>query len=259
MQFWKFHGNGNDFIMIDNRDGSFEDKQEQVALLCDRHFGIGADGLISLQKATAADFNMRYYNSDGAEGSMCGNGGRCIVAFAHMLGLINNNATFTAIDGRHLAKLLQAEDNTWQISLKMKDVDNAGIDFSDTGSPHHLEYVDDLQQDDLMLHGKQIRYSKEYQNIGGVNVNFIKAMPGIIQMRTYERGVEAETLSCGTGTTAVALSYALKNNMDSGPLSIESPGGKLIVDFQRTGNSFTNVWLTGAATNVFKGFYHEEH
>ncbi len=254
MHFHKFHGTGNDFIMIDNREDHFDDSLNHINSLCNRHTGIGADGLITLQSSEEYDFGMKYYNSDGGEGSMCGNGGRCIVAFADMLGLVKEQkVTFTAIDGLHQAEILQRGSNNWQVSLQMKDVENATVEFMDTGSPHHMENVEDPEKTDVVKMGRKIRYSKAYEHTGGTNVNFFRLKDGIIHIRTYERGVEDETLSCGTGTVAVALSHALSSKLNQGPLHVHSRGGLLSVNFRKKNNNFTDIKLTGPAVKVFEG------
>jgi diaminopimelate epimerase len=254
MHFWKFHGNGNDFVMIDNRHGHYEPQAEEIARLCDRHFGIGADGLIMLGKNDTYDFRMTYFNSDGHEGSMCGNGGRCIVAFADLIRETQKKeVTFRAWDGIHRAYIVAHSKNQWEIRLQMNDVPEATEEFIDTGSPHHIEFVDGLSQLDVLSRGAAIRYSNSYAEIGGVNVNFLQTGNGTIHMRTYERGVEAETLSCGTGSTAAALAYALRYNAETGPVEVKTAGGMLVVDFRKKGQKFTDIWIEGPAEFVFEG------
>lgn len=254
MHFWKFHGNGNDFIMIDNRNGQYQPMSEEISQVCDRHFGIGADGLIMLRESDNYDFQMTYFNSDGQEGSMCGNGGRCIVAFADLIRESQKDEfIFRAWDGSHRAYIKSRRQNQWKIRLQMNDVQNATEQFIDTGSPHHIEFVDDLSQTDITFEGKKIRNSQLYSNIGGANVNFLQAGDNNIKMRTYERGVEAETLSCGTGSTAAAIAYAIRNNSDKGPVAVETPGGKLFIDFRKKGQKFTDIWIEGPAIFVFEG------
>ncbi|MCF8217542.1 MAG: diaminopimelate epimerase [Bacteroidales bacterium] len=254
MHFWKFHGNGNDFVMIDNRKGDFDDNFNHIRKLCDRHFGIGADGLITLGASKEYDFSMQYYNADGKEGTMCGNGGRCIIAFAHMLHVLNEQKTiFRAIDGIHQGKVLHNSENKWNIALQMNNVENASERFNDTGSPHHIEFVSNLPETDVFSQGKAIRNSPEYKNIGGVNVNFLEERNGILNIRTYERGVENETLSCGTGSVAAALAYAMKNNIQNGPVEIKTMGGSLQIDFKRTNQQFSDIWIYGPAIKVFEG------
>lgn len=253
--FFKYQGTGNDFIIIDNRLGNFRKNDTKlVALMCDRKFGIGADGLILLETDPKADFKMVYFNADGNESSMCGNGGRCLVAFAGKLGIINKSATFDAIDGIHQAQLL-AKD---YVKLKMKDVDNITLSqeavFLDTGSPHHVAFVEGLADFDVFEKGKALRYGKYGPE--GANINFVEQTgPDIFSVRTYERGVENETLSCGTGVTAVALAAFATQKTFSNEVTLQTPGGSLKVHFTKTGQGFENVYLEGPATLVFKGTF----
>ena len=258
MQFWKFHGNGNDFIMIDNRKRDFDNASHHIEKLCDRHYGIGADGLITLGSSERYDFSLHYYNADGKEGTMCGNGGRCIVAFAAMLEVFRGkNTQFSASDGIHQAKILRNSNPEWNIALQMNDVKNAGEQFNDTGSPHHIEFVKKLRDIDVISRGKEIRHSRQYESIDGVNVNFLEENRGILNIRTFERGVEDETLSCGTGSIAAAISYAIRNHIQTGPVEINTPGGNLQIDFKRINNDFTNIWIYGPARKVFEGIFFE--
>ncbi|MFO8086402.1 MAG: diaminopimelate epimerase [Bacteroidales bacterium] len=254
MQFWKFHGTGNDFIMINNLNQEYILSQTQIQELCHRHTGIGADGLIELLPDDTFFLRMRYYNSDGHEGTMCGNGGRAFAAFADMHKVAPaNNFVFSAIDGQHKALVLSRTANTWMISVKLNDVKQASTSFNDTGSPHHIEFVENINNVNILQQGKAIRHHKQYEPIGGVNVNFLEETKQGLHVRTYERGVEAETLSCGTGATASAVAFAVKNDLDSGPVNIDSKGGRLTVDFKRSKNNFYNIWLTAEVTLVFKG------
>jgi diaminopimelate epimerase len=249
---YKYQGTGNDFILIDNRGNSISLSTEQIKWLCDRRFGIGADGLMLLELEPNADFKMVYFNSDGYESSMCGNGGRCITAFAKKIGVISNEAKFLAIDGLHEAKIVDE-----LISLKMNDVRNVeiGSDFFylNTGSPHYVKYVSDVENMDVYIEGKKVRYNNRFE-AEGTNVNFIEKKENELFVRTYERGVENETLSCGTGVTAAALVAAIsgasttKNNC-----VIKTLGGNLNVKFEKVlEHSFYNIWLEGPATFVFK-------
>jgi len=253
--FNKYQGTGNDFVMIDNRQNIFpKDNIKLIEKLCDRRFGIGADGLILLENDERTDFKMVYYNSDGNESSMCGNGGRCIVAFAKSLKAINDNETdFIATDGLHHASLL---DNG-TISLQMKDVDEVKIEndyvFLNTGSPHHVMLVEDLKNFDVKNNGSKIRYSDLYGKAGS-NVNFVKQLSdNHFALRTYERGVEDETLSCGTGATATAIAMHAIGKTQSHHLQLDVEGGKLEVSFVKEGASYTNVFLKGPAAFVFEG------
>lgn len=253
---YKYHGNGNDFIMIDNRSQYFKKATNTIAFLCNRHFGIGADGLILIETSDAYDFRMIYYNADGEEGTMCGNGGRCAVAFAHQLGIIKNNTSFIAIDGEHKAELLHSDDEVL-IRLKMKDVNKiqhlSNDYFIDTGSPHHICFLDQRLDDlDIDNEGRKIRWSKQYQSIGGVNVNFVEEKPGHIYVRTFERGVEAETLSCGTGVTAASLAFADKYQLKKSQINIETKGGKFTLTFEKRDHIYQDIYLCGPAKKVFK-------
>jgi diaminopimelate epimerase len=248
--FNKYHGTGNDFVLIDNRDEQFSASTEQIANICHRRFGIGADGLILLQNSTEADFKMVYFNSDGNQSTMCGNGGRCIAKFAHDLGIINQEASFMAIDGRHEAKI------TTQgiVSLKMGDTEKArqshGAWFLDTGSPHHIAPVDEVAKTNVVKTGRELRntYGAE-----GANVNFVEVNQAELHVRTYERGVEDETYSCGTGVTAAALVAHQLGWIAGKSVAIHTLGGDLKVSFSPSANGYQNVWLTGPATFVFKG------
>ncbi|OYQ37770.1 diaminopimelate epimerase [Flavobacterium cyanobacteriorum] len=252
--FYKYQGTGNDFILVDNRNNIFpKNDTKLVKFLCDRRFGIGADGLILLENAGDADFSMVYYNSDGNESSMCGNGGRCITAFARDLGIIDEDANFAAVDGLHHATI----DDNGIVSLQMKDVHTVSVYedyvFLDTGSPHHVEMVENLPSFDVKGVGGQIRYSGLYGDKGS-NVNFVSQTgTDKFSVRTYERGVEDETLSCGTGVTAVALAMKVTGRTDSDKVTLETPGGELSVSFLQDGKQFTNIFLTGPARFVFKG------
>lgn len=254
MQFYKYQGTGNDFIIIDNRDLKFDRADNAlVAKLCDRRFGIGADGLMLLQTKKGYDFEMVYYNSDGNESSMCGNGGRCIVEFARSLGLVKDTAHFIATDGEHEAVVKPAF-----ISLKMKDVNeielNSDFSFLNTGSPHYVAFVDNVESYNVFEEGKKIRNNPRFKS-EGTNVNFIERTNTDLFVRTYERGVEGETYSCGTGVTAAALVAAIKNvSTEQNFCDIKTLGGNLKVKFRKHGdNSFTDVWLEGPAVFVFKG------
>ena len=256
LTFYKYQGTGNDFVMIDNRQNILsKNNTNLIKSLCDRKFGIGADGLILLENPEnpGEDFKMVYFNSDGRESSMCGNGGRCIVAFAAFLGIIRKETVFSAIDGRHEASV---EDG--MVGLKMTDV--SGLKetemavFANTGSPHHILFTEDVEQLDVRKLGSEIRYSQAYAGSGGTNVNFAELTgPGDFKVRTYERGVENETLSCGTGVTAVALAAYRTGRTRSKEVKLQTLGGELMVSFEEEGNGFRNIWLNGPAQQVFKG------
>lgn len=253
INFYKYQGTGNDFIMIDNRKGDFpKNNVDLVRFLCDRKFGIGADGLILLEDAQKVDFEMVYYNSDGNPSSMCGNGGRCLVAFANFVGVIQDNCTFNAVDGLHTAKIQDAT-----VSLAMQDVEKIDSfsthSFLNTGSPHHVQLVEGLEDMDVKIEGAKLRYGK-YGNSGS-NINFVQPLEekNTFQVRTYERGVEDETLSCGTGVTAVALAMHEKGLATSDEVALKTPGGDLKVSFTKHASGYSNIYLVGLATQVFKG------
>lgn len=265
LTFYKFHGAGNDFIIIDDRNGEFieqvKEPQSHIYQLCRRHFGIGADGLMLLRNTAEADFEMVYYNRDGHPGSMCGNGGRCIVAFAESLGLIGEKTTFKASDGLHDAIINHKGIDIWDISLKMNDVNNIqghGREFAlDTGSPHLVLFSENIPEKDVNTEGRDIRYSPTFVR-EGINVNFAEVLDkSTLRMRTYERGVENETLACGTGATAVALAaWAAGFHNESHAFRLMVPGGELRVSFrppQQDNNTFSDIWLSGPAKKVFSG------
>lgn len=255
LKFCKYQGTGNDFVMIDNRQGIFpKGDTKLIEQLCDRRFGIGADGLILLENDATTDFRMVYYNSDGNESSMCGNGGRCIVAFAKRLYVFEGIVTsFVAVDGLHHATLL---DNG-MVSLQMKDVDSVTIMedyvFLNTGSPHHVVMVEALETFDVRKEGAQIRYSSLYGSAGS-NVNFATQISeNHFALRTYERGVEDETLSCGTGATATAIAMYATGRTASKQIRLDVEGGGLEVSFDIENTGFTQVLLQGPATFVYEG------
>ena len=253
MNFVKYQGTGNDFVLIDDRAATFPASDRAfIERLCHRRFGIGADGLILLRNDPGYDFRMVYFNADGAEGSMCGNGGRCLVRFAHDLGLFESETRFRAVDGEHVAVVCEEE-----IFLKMSDVsgiDNRdGLAFLNTGSPHVVRFVDDLDSRDIVTEGRAIRYSQAFQP-AGTNVNFVQVIDdNTLFVRTYERGVEDETYSCGTGVTAVALVAHRQLNMPD-PVFIQTIGGNLRVSFNpQVDGRFDNIYLIGPAKRVYAG------
>ncbi|MFA6946686.1 MAG: diaminopimelate epimerase [Pedobacter sp.] len=256
VNFFKYEGAGNDFILIDNRNRTFPltGKPEAIKKLCDRHFGIGADGLMVLQAKEGFDFEMLYFNADGGEGSMCGNGGRCIVAFAKHLEIIKNETNFLAVDGPHYARI--SEKGNW-VSLQMIDVQSIQTDGDafvlNTGSPHYVLPVKNLEKRNVYQDGKNIRYNEIY-GPKGINVNFVEDLGDHYFVRTYERGVEDETFACGTGVTAVAMTMARKKGLEGKVhTAIKVPGGDLSVDFNYDGNLFSEVFLEGPATFVYLG------
>jgi len=251
-RFSKYHGTGNDFILIDDRDKQFpEGDLSLIKRICDRHFGIGADGLMLIREETGFDFRMIYFNSDGRESTMCGNGGRCIAAYVQKEGLETTYKAFMAIDGPH--EYLLADG---QVRLKMIDVEDIRQQDKDfvlfTGSPHFVRLANHIDRLDLNTAGRKIRYSPVYTK-EGINVNFVESSEGSYRMRTYERGVEGETLSCGTGTIAAALALAIEDPDLNSPVTLETPGGTLRVYFDRKGTGFNNIWLEGPAAFVFEG------
>jgi diaminopimelate epimerase len=253
--FFKYQGTGNDFVILDNRNKEYNTlTPDQVKKICDRKFGIGADGLMLLNEKNGYDFEMIYYNADGKEGSMCGNGGRCMVKFAHHLGMQKNLYRFIAVDGEHEAEL----DADGIVSLKMQDVDAIESHHSDfilnTGSPHYVKLVTDVMKLDVFKKGRDIRYHKEFEK-EGINVNFVEQLSDSdrIIVRTYERGVENETMSCGTGATAAAL-VCYHNENGFNEVEVDTPGGRLNVEFDRVDDGrFVNIWLCGPAEKVFEG------
>jgi diaminopimelate epimerase len=254
VKFQKYQGTGNDFIMIDNRAyGLSKTQTKAVKSLCNRKFGIGADGLILLNEKIAYNFEMVYFNSDGNESSMCGNGGRCLVKFAHYLGLIDSDCRFWAIDGEHKAHILK----DGRVSLKMKDVNTVedlnGDLILNTGSPHYIIFVKSVKDADILKDAKKIRYSDRFAK-EGINVNFVeKKETAEIAVRTYERGVEDETLSCGTGVVASSLALASLNGSKLHAVKVQTPGGDLEVKFERTEQGFQDIYLIGSAEKVFEG------
>ena len=254
LEFYKYQGTGNDFVMIDNRSNIFPKENTQlVAHLCDRRFGIGADGLILLDSDTDTDFRMVYYNSDGNLSSMCGNGGRCLVAFAKKLNVIQDETTFIATDGLHYATV--AADGI--VSSQMIDVteikNTAEYSFLNTGSPHHVQLVEDLEHYNVKENGAAIRYGALYGQQGS-NINFVKKIDDTtFSLRTYERGVEDETLACGTGATAVAIAMNATGQTDLNAINLNVEGGKLAVSFDKKDGKYTKVFLKGPAEFVFKG------
>ena len=259
LEFSKYHGTGNDFIIVDGRTNDIHLDQALIAKLCHRRFGIGADGLIIIRPSDQADFKMEYYNSDGNESTMCGNGGRCAIAYAVAQHISAKNPSMEGIDGIHHS----AVDESGIVSLKMSDVADiqktGDWHFLNTGSPHVVVVVDDVMSVDVFSSGKKIRNDLQFAP-GGTNVNFIHLANNLLDVRTYERGVEDETLSCGTGVTAAAIvtHYMGMIPGDQHQLAINTPGGRLKVLFHPkwTGEHITgyhDIWLVGPAVHVFDG------
>lgn len=256
IQFSKYHGTGNDFILIDLRNQSLIPDEALVARLCDRHTGIGADGLILLFADPDSDFRMAYFNCDGKESTMCGNGGRCITAFANRLGLIGERAHFSAIDGMHDAEIIGISGHEVNVRLWLKDVvigsSTAMGTFADTGSPHLVRFMTGVQDLDVVREGRRIRNLKKFAETG-INIDFVEVQRDGLFVRTYERGVENETRSCGTGVTASALVSASKFHPSKGFYNVVTRGGTLRVTFEQNKDEFTSVRLEGPAVHVFSG------
>jgi diaminopimelate epimerase len=256
LHFYKYEGCGNDFILLDNRKKEINLSPIQIKQFCDRHFGIGADGLMLLENLEGFDFKMVYFNSDGNQSSMCGNGGRCITAFAKHLGIIKDKAHFMAIDGGHISVIYDEI-----VSLKMNDVSKIEVHsdyfFLNTGSPHVVKWIKNVDDYNVFDEGKKIRYSEPFNSKGGTNVNFIELKNGKLFIRTYERGVENETLACGTGVTASALVEALADKpIHNNFCDVVSMGGNLSVTYKKYDDTFfTDIWLKGSANFVFEGDY----
>lgn len=252
ISFSKYQGTGNDFVILDNRKGEYNTLEKgDIQFLCDRRFGIGADGLMLLNTLEGYHFEMKYYNSDGGESTMCGNGGRCLVKFAYDLGLVQTEYRFLAIDGPHEASL----SLEGIVSLKMQNVEQIhqkdGAYILDTGSPHYVAIKDDVANIDVVQKGKAIRYSPAFAQ-NGINVNFVQQGHDYITVRTYERGVEAETFSCGTGVTAAAI-VCHHNDNGFNHVRIKTKGGMLTVEYDKLEHRYENVWLSGPAVKVFEG------
>lgn len=252
--FFKYQGAGNDFVIIDQFEHQWikSSDTDLVHSLCDRRFGIGADGLILLESSTEGAFSMIYFNADGNVGSLCGNGGRCAVSCAHHLNRFGQEGDFIAFDGAHKA-VMNGPD---AVHLKMQDIQTIETTKQfyvlDTGSPHYVTFVEDISDLDIAQSGRAIRYSKRFTD-QGINVNFVEENQSGIEVATYERGVEDETLSCGTGVTAAALSHALRHNLSEGTTQVRTKGGDLSVRFKKANSGFSDIWLSGPATLVFEG------
>ena len=251
LNFSKYQGTGNNFVMVDNRTKTFPNgNTDIISYLCDRNFGIGADGIILIENDNESDFRMIYYNPDGTE-TMCGNGGRCAVAFARDLGMIKDETTFNAFDGFHFASL-----NGENISLQMIDIDtiqnHEDYSFLNTGTPHHVELVDDLTDYPVFSRGKELRY--DLYGDKGSNINFVEQKNSdTFRVRTYEKGVENETLACGTGVTAVAIAMHHSGKTAADTIKLPVEGGTLKVSFDFSDGKYSNVFLIGPAKFIFKG------
>lgn len=282
MRFYKYQGAGNDFLIADNRDGAvsesggvlsfIEDGRQRsirISDICDRRYGVGADGLMLLEASEDYDFRMTYFNSDGSGGMMCGNGGRCIVAFAADMGLTHFD--FTAADGFHTAQILGAEGAQKTVRLKMKDVSEiaryeslSGVEvpsdgwFLDTGTRHYVRFIEGMEAYDIVSEGRDIRFNAQELQPVGANVNFVEPFEGGIKVRTYEKGVEDETYACGTGIVASAIASYLGGiagvfEQERVSYAVYAKKDVLSVDFidsESVCRSFEDVWLTGPATRV---------
>jgi len=251
IQFHKYQGAGNDFIIIDNRSLFFDYfNHKLIQSLCDRKLGIGADGLILLQDVINYDFEMVYFNADGHLGSMCGNGGRCVVDFAKQLNIFEKECHFLACDGPHLANWTSSN-----VSLRMQNVEEieSGEDyfFLDTGSPHYVKFVKDIESINVFEEGQKIRYNERFKN-GGTNVNFVQIKDQKLYIRTYERGVEDETLACGTGVVASVLSAYGAKLISNNSVEVIALGGDLKVNFEKK-DHYHSIDLVGPYNFVFKG------
>jgi diaminopimelate epimerase len=256
LRFYKFQANGNDFVIIDDRDGRFPQNKERIAGLCHRHFGIGADGLMLLKTSGDYDFEMLYFNADGQPAEMCGNGGRCIAALAYSKGIAGKTMRFLASDGLHEARVEDAdkERSSFDVSLKMQPVPAVqrmedGY-FLNTGVPHFVCFVSSVEEVDVEKEGSALRKDNRFAP-AGTNVNFVEIQSNRLFVRTYERGVEGETLSCGTGVTASAIATSFKTQQNR--FAVHTHGGDFQVRFDKMGNRFENVWLRGPARQVFVG------
>ncbi|MBX3101937.1 MAG: diaminopimelate epimerase [Bacteroidetes bacterium] len=252
MDFHKYQATGNDFVMIDNRERILSPQDHALfERMCHRRFGIGADGVILVQHHADYAFEMLYYNSDGRPSTMCGNGGRCVVRFAEFLRICTSETAFLAVDGPHRAHLKPDVVELEMILPYDHRVYSATEEYLHTGSPHHIVWVAPPEAADIRTEGARIRYSPQYAAQGGTNVNFVQALaPGKLAMRTYERGVEDETYSCGTGVTAAAAAHRLRYP-ELNSVTVKTPGGMLSVRFEDEGRP----WLCGPAVAVFSGRY----
>ena len=259
LNFWKYEGAGNDFVLLDLRNANFEPTKEFIHAICSPRTGIGADGAMVLSHSEVADFAMRYFNADGPEATMCGNGGRCITWFADLLGIGGDKKTFEAVDGLHTAEILSRNGTTAQVRLQMIDVESVEVDAEgdillNTGSPHLVRVVDDLDMDVVGV-GAELRYGPKCAPTNGANINFVKVLgEGRLALRTYERGVEDETLACGTGATATAIAICHTLQPTVRHFNLAAQGGDLSVDFSTDGcGHYSDIYLTGPARMVFCG------
>ncbi|MGP1515086.1 MAG: diaminopimelate epimerase [Bacteroidales bacterium] len=259
IHFYKYHGAGNDFIIIDGRKVNIELSKQQVSKLCNRHYGIGADGIIILSNTPLADFRMQFFNPDGTTDMMCGNGGRCIVMFAKHIGILRNNVfSFLAPDGIHFARVIDSVN----VALKMVNTNKVKIFedgiWIDSGTSHFVTFVKNINKVDVFKKGKKLRNEERFEKYNGANINFAEQLGNKeLVIRTYEKGVENETLSCGTGMVASALAYAIKDGWEDGKhlVKVHTHNENLTVEFNKEINTFNNVILTGNAIRVFEGYF----
>ena len=256
VKFSKYHGAGNDFVMINAKKSAISLADDEVKNICDRRTGVGADGLIMILPSEKYDFRMKYYNCDGHESTFCGNGGRCIAAFALEEGLASQHVEYEAIDGVHKAVVTKISDNEFTVSITMRDIENYDLNndrlIINTGSPHYVTRVKNLKDFDVRKHGAEIRNDKSIST-DGINVDFMEVIDNQFHIRTFERGVEDETLACGTGVTASSIAAALWYGGND--INIKTTLATLNVKFEKVGNSIKNIVLSGPATHVFDGFY----
>lgn len=256
LKFYKYQATGNDFIIIDNRNQDINLSEENIRFLCDRHFGIGSDGLIIFEDSDKADFSMQFFNPDGSGGMMCGNGGRSIVRFAADKGVIKDKCTFLAPDGLHSATI---EGENIKLKMTTPTLFQAHEDgfYINTGTSHFVVFENDLEEIDIIKKGRTLRYDERFLTYKGCNVNFVQEIADkSLKIQTYERGVEDLTLACGTGICAAALTYSVKKGLENGnhTINISAQGGNLQVEFdKKENNTFNNVHLIGEAKKVFEG------
>ena len=254
LQFSKYEGTGNDFIVIDDMKLHFPVSEKLIRDLCDRHNGIGADGVLLVQHSEGYDFGMKYFNSDGSPATFCGNGGRCVAAFAHYYGIAGNTCRFMAADGIHHAIITENKGQTMIVELGMQDAviyDTLNsLYYLNTGTYHVVKFVGNPDNVDVIESGREIRFEAKYEP-HGTNVNFARMLKKELYVRTYEKGVENETLSCGTGVTATAVAASLKYGGSA--FFVNTAGGRLHVSFTRVEETFKEVKLTGPARLVFEG------
>ena len=253
IKFSKYNGAGNDFIIIDNRNDNINYNSSLIKNICDRNFGIGGDGLIIIKNSISSDFEILHYTSDGNLGSLCGNGSRCAIAFAYQNNIIDKNTVFEAFDGVHEAEIISDGLIKMEMKINSDIIQNKYGTWLDTGSPHLVIEKENTDKLDVNLEGSLIRYNDHYKR-EGVNVNFVEKLSNeTFKIRTYERGVENETLACGTGSTASAICMNYLGKSNSNIITMKCQGGDLKVQFNSKDKDFTNISITGPANLVFEG------